>query len=63
VTENRHILILRQIKVNNNITVDQLAEAFNITRRTIMRDIEKLKEEGLLKRIGPAKGGHWEVIE
>ena len=24
--------------------------------------LEKLKKKGFLKRIGPAKGGHWEVI-
>jgi len=32
-------------------------------RTTIMRNIAKLKAQGKLQRIGPAKGGHWEVIE
>jgi len=22
-----------------------------------------LKEKGIVKRVGPAKGGHWEIIE
>jgi predicted HTH transcriptional regulator len=25
--------------------------------------IRKLQKEGIIKRIGPAKGGHWEVKE
>jgi len=62
VVENRHGLIILKIKQNNTITIDQLAAVFKITRRTIIRDIDRLKEEGRIKRIGPAKGGHWEVI-
>jgi len=27
----------------------------------IKRDIEKLRQKGLLKRIGSAKGGNWEL--
>jgi len=29
----------------------------------VEKNIKKLKEKGLLKRIGPAKGGHWDVSE
>jgi len=63
VTEKRHIDILAQMKRNNRITLDQLAATIKVTRRTIIRDIEKLKKEGKLKRIGPAKGGHWEISQ
>jgi ATP-dependent DNA helicase RecG len=63
VIENRHTLILSQLKLNNKITIDQLAVTFKINRRTIIRDIEKLKNDGKIKRIGPAKGGHWEIRE
>ena len=30
---------------------------------TIIRDLEKMKNSGQIKRIGPAKGGHWEIIK
>ena len=36
------------------------------TRRyldTIENNVTKLKERGLIKRIGPAKGGHWEIMK
>ena len=26
-------------------------------------NIRKLREKGIIKRIGPDKGGHWEIIE
>jgi len=32
-----------------------------VTEKTIKRDIEKLKKEGKLNRIGPDKGGYWDV--
>jgi ATP-dependent DNA helicase RecG len=38
-----------------------LAKKIGVDHKTIKRDIAKLKNLGLLKRIGPAKGGHWEV--
>jgi ATP-dependent DNA helicase RecG len=28
----------------------------------VERNIKKLQEKGLLKRVGPDKGGRWEVI-
>jgi len=34
----------------------------NVTRRTIARDIESLKDKGKLIRVGGDKGGHWEKV-
>jgi len=34
-----------------------------ISTTAVDNNISKLKEKGILERIGPAKGGHWEVIE
>jgi len=31
--------------------------------KNIEVNLNKLKEKGLLKRIGPDKGGYWEVID
>jgi biotin operon repressor len=40
-----------------------LGNAIGISKRAILKQIDKLKEQGRLRRIGPAKGGYWEVIE
>ena len=53
----------RKSEARNRLLVDLLARALNVTKRTIIRDLEKMKNSGQIKRIGPAKGGHWEVIK
>jgi len=56
-------IIIVEMKKNNKITYDELAKIIGKNRRTILRHISVLKEMGIIKRIGPAKGGHWEVVE
>ena len=53
--------IMDMISQNNTVTTEQMAEALDISKRAILKQIAKLKEQGLLQRIGPAKGGHWVV--
>jgi ATP-dependent DNA helicase RecG len=45
------------------MTIPELAEALGITTRGVEKQIAKLRQDGRLRRVGPAKGGHWEVIE
>lgn len=45
------------------MTIPELAEALDITSRGVEKQIAKLRCEGRLRRIGPAKGGHWEIVE
>jgi len=48
---------------NNRISAKQLAKLLSVSDRTIERDIEKLKIQNKLQRIGGEKGGHWEIID
>jgi len=43
------------------ISIVQLSKKVGIAEKNIEVNIKKLKQAGILKRIGPAKGGHWEV--
>jgi len=45
------------------MTIPGLAEALAISTRAVEKQIVRLRRDGRLRRIGPAKGGHWEVIE
>ncbi|MDZ7742726.1 MAG: ATP-binding protein [Bacteroidota bacterium] len=63
VTESRLTLIMNEMKLNPKISYNQLSKILNVARMTVFRDIERLKEDGRIKRIGPAKGGHWEIIQ
>jgi len=63
VPEKRLILIIDIIKNNNKITISELSTKLSVNEKTIKRDLNKLKTSGIIKKIRPAKGGHWEVIE
>jgi len=39
-----------------------MAAQIGISSRAVEKHIAALKSRGLLKRIGPAKGGHWELV-
>jgi len=56
------VKIIALIKENPLITIPELAEKIGLTVKGVEWNIKKLKEKGKLKRIGPAKGGYWEVI-
>ncbi|MCK4339885.1 MAG: putative DNA binding domain-containing protein [Candidatus Cloacimonetes bacterium] len=55
--------ILNLIEQNNKISRKQLSDILNINPSAIQKHINKIKQKGLLKRIGPDKGGYWEIVE
>ena len=55
--------ILALIRDNPLLTIPELAHSIGVTERSIERNLKKLQDENCLSRIGPAKGGHWKVIE
>lgn len=63
VTDTRLRLIMEHVKIDNKISTTQLASLLKVTKRTILRDIEKLKECGKIIRIGNEKSGFWEIMD
>jgi len=59
-TEDQIIEFLRQ---NGSITTKKLGEAIGISKRTVLKQIDKLKGQSRLRRIGSTRGGYWEIIE
>lgn len=59
-TENQ---ILQLIKNNPNITQKEIADILKLSEKTIKRNTNKLKEKGLLRRIGADKNGYWKIIQ
>ncbi len=55
--------IIALIMENPSISHDALAEQLERARSSIIEQIAKLKASGRLRRIGPDKGGHWEVVK
>jgi len=54
--------ILKLIAGNNQISAARIAKILKVANRTIQRDIEKLKADQKLRRVGGEKTGHWEII-
>lgn len=62
-TANSSQKILDMMVENAYITTEAIAKELGISRRAVAKHTAKLKEKGVLRRIGPDKGGHWEVVK
>lgn len=54
--------IFRIMLKNPSITAREIANDLSIAQRNVQGHIRKLKEKGLVCRVGPDKGGHWEIV-
>jgi len=59
--ENR-LGIIKLMQANQRISIAELSRLIGISTTAIERNIKYLKEKEIIKRVGGAKGGHWEVI-
>jgi len=54
--------ILEAIENSPQISRKELAIMTNITEDGVKYHLNRLKKTGRIKRVGPDKGGHWEVL-
>ena len=55
--------IIEMMKGNPTISIEELAEKCSLTRDGINYNIRKLKNQGIIKRIGSDRQGIWEVLK
>ncbi len=55
--------ILEAIMNKPDITRKELAAVIGITEDGVKYHIIRLRKKGVLKRIGPDKGGYWEIVD
>lgn len=55
--------ILNTLRVKPQISNKELAELCDITKDGVYYHMKKMKDNGIIRRIGPDKGGHWEIIK
>lgn len=58
-TEER---IVALIQSNAHITQKMLSEAIGLTRQYVGRCMDSLQARKIIRRVGPDKGGYWEVL-
>ena len=63
VIEDREDVIVKFMQENSELTTTEIAKKINVSRRTIARDINKLKSKGIITRVGSDKEGYWKVIK
>ena len=54
--------ILGLIRVNADISMETMACSLGVTRKGVEWQVRKLKQSGVLRRVGPDNGGHWEIL-
>ncbi len=55
--------IIAAIIHNPFVTIAELSEMSEVTTRSVERNLATLQKSERIRRIGPDKGGHWEVIK
>jgi len=53
--------IIELITNNNRIPLNTIAANLTVSKRTILRDIKKLKAEKIIDRMGSEKNGYWKI--
>ena len=59
--DSRVTAILELIKKDNTISQTVLTQQTGIPRRTLQRIMKLLEEKNIIRRIGKARGGNWEI--
>jgi len=54
--------IMGVMKSMPDVTLAELANATGLSVAGVKKNIRKLKDANLIRRVGPDKGGHWEVV-
>lgn len=60
-TQKKVEMIIEAIRSNPKSTIAELALLTGLSVDGVKWNLRKLKDEQRLRRIGPDKGGHWEV--
>ena len=59
----RQKVIVSFIRMNNKISMNEISNILKVSQATVKRDLQRLKSESIIKRIGGDRGGHWEIIK
>jgi ATP-dependent DNA helicase RecG len=57
------VKILALLAANPQLTLAEVASHIGKSLSAVERAASRLVKAGRLKRVGPQKGGHWEVIQ
>lgn len=54
--------ILNLLRQNPSMTRMQISDAIGLSQEGVKWNLDKLKTSGIIRRVGPDRGGHWEIL-
>lgn len=57
------LLILNAMQENPKVSAAKIALLLGVSSRSVEKRIRTMRENGIIRRIGPDKGGFWEIIK
>lgn len=51
------------ITANPSISKHSMCIEGGLTKKMVEYNLEKLREKGIIKRVGPDRGGRWEIVD
>lgn len=54
--------ILKKLSEYPYMTIKEVSKSSNLSTLAVEKQIGKLKKQGRLRRVGPTRGGYWEVV-
>ena len=55
--------LVEMLNENPNITIAEMCKAIGLSDKGVRNNLNKLKQQGVLQRIGPVNGGYWKVLD
>lgn len=55
--------ILNVILLDPKATQKQMSDTTGMSVRTVARELKSLQEDGIIKRVGSDRAGHWEIVK
>lgn len=60
-TETTQMKILNIIKHNPSVKIRELSNLLNLSKNAIQKNLDILKKNGMISRVGAQKNGHWQI--
>ena len=60
--DDRQLIIYNLIKENDRITIPELARKTKFSDRSVYRDLDSLRQKGVIAREGGRKQGRWVIL-
>jgi ATP-dependent DNA helicase RecG len=61
-SKNRESQLIALLRLNNKLSAAILAKQLKVSKMTVLRNFDKLKNKGIIIRVGTPQSGHWEIV-